>query len=107
MNPLLAIDIDGSIYPCDYFWKNTDFKIGNIFEMSLDEASESKNNFRNYRNVENIEECGICDWKRFCGRGCPGGSETQKNRTDIKSFIAIIMELCWNMLQGKFLLSIK
>lgn len=74
MNPLLAVDIDGSIYPCDYFWNNDSFKIGTIFEMRLDEAAKSEKNFRNYRHIDDINECDICDWKRFCGGGCPGGN---------------------------------
>lgn len=36
--PLLAIDIDGSIYPCDFFWENHAYRIGNISDTSLSGA---------------------------------------------------------------------
>lgn len=84
-NPLLAIDIHGSIYPCDYFWGNKDFKIGNILEMSFDEAASSKKNFRNAREIEDIENCIACDWKRFCSGGCPGSYMDSKKDSTKKS----------------------
>ncbi|MBU3896709.1 MAG: radical SAM protein [Nanoarchaeota archaeon] len=73
-HPLLAIDIDGSIYPCDYLWGNSNYKIGNIVEMSLKDALNSSRNYRCYRDVNNISHCVSCSWKLFCGGGCPGGS---------------------------------
>lgn len=71
-NPLLAIDVDGSVYPCDYFWGNQDFKVGDIFSNSLDEIASSDMNFRNSQGVKDIPECSPCDWKQFCGGGCAG-----------------------------------
>ncbi len=84
-HPLLAIDIDGSIYPCDYLWENKEYRIGNIFEMSLKDSMNSKKNFRVYRDVGNIEECNVCNWKRFCGGGCPGGSISIGRGLEVKS----------------------
>jgi len=71
-NPLLAIDYDGTIYPCDHFWEDSRFSIGNIEEMTLDEASKSLKNFRNNKEFGELENCVTCDWKRVCGGGCPG-----------------------------------
>ncbi|MCK5149583.1 radical SAM protein [Candidatus Pacearchaeota archaeon] len=73
--PILAIDSDGTIYPCDFFWGNEEYKIGNIFKMSLKEALISEKNMRCFRNVNEIPTCGdACNWKRFCGGGCPGSN---------------------------------
>ena len=73
-NPLLAIDIDGSVYPCDYFWEKSEFRIGDIFNDSLDDLASKNTNFRNYRKIEDIKKCSECDWKVFCGGGCPGSA---------------------------------
>jgi uncharacterized protein len=83
--PIIAIDYDGSIYPCDYFWGKELYRIGNIFDMPLKSATNSNKNFRVYRDVDNIRECSRCIWKRFCGGGCPGGTEAFKYTIESKS----------------------
>ena len=85
-HPLLAIDIDGTIYPCDYVWGKKEYSIGNILNDSLYEAMNSNNNFRVSRNVDNIEECNKCNWKHFCGGGCPGSSIASGRNLESKSF---------------------
>lgn len=72
-NPLIAIDVDGYIYPCDHFWGEQNFVIGHINNMSLDNASKSLKNFRNNMEFNNLENCFSCNWKRICSGGCPGG----------------------------------
>lgn len=72
MHPLIGIDIDGSIYPCDMFWDREEFKIGDIFQMRLDESFNCLKNFRTYRNPREIDQCSSCDWLTFCGAECPG-----------------------------------
>lgn len=72
--PLMGIDINGEIYPCDFFWGREEYKIGNIKENSISEGIESPANFRNYRNFDSLEDCISCDWKTYCGSGCPGSS---------------------------------
>lgn len=83
--PILAIDYDGSIFPCDFFWEKESYKIGNIFDMSLKDAINSNKNLRVYKDINNIKECSPCDWKRFCGGGCPGGAVAYKNTIESKS----------------------
>jgi len=85
-HPLMAVDIDGSIYPCDFFCGIEEYKIGNIFSDSLEESFNSKKNFRVYRNIETIEECSECDWKRFCGGGCAGISVLEGRGITSKSY---------------------
>ena len=40
--------------------------------MSLRDSFNSNKNFRVYRNITSLEDCVSCDWKRYCGAGCPG-----------------------------------
>lgn len=72
--PLMGVDIDGEIYPCDFFWGKGDYGVGNVEEKSIQEGLESSLNFRNYRDFSSLGECAPCDWKSYCGAGCPGSS---------------------------------
>lgn len=74
IHPLIGIDIDGSIYPCDLFWGMEDYKIGNIFDMRLEDSFNHPRNFRTYRTIDNIPSCLSCRWQKFCGGECPGSS---------------------------------
>ncbi len=74
IHPLMAIDTQGDIYPCDFFWGRKEYKVGNIFQNSLIESFNFPLNFRVSRTTKNIEECSLCDWEKFCGAGCPGSS---------------------------------
>lgn len=74
IHPLLGIDINGDIYPCDFFWGKKAYKMGNILEIELSDCFNSLQNIRVYRDANQIEGCAPCDWKMFCGGGCPGGS---------------------------------
>lgn len=75
-NAILALDTKCNLYPCDIFrnkfaeeFKICDFEnIGNITKMLS--SSHVIQCLRN-RNVDNIPECMYCQWKRFCGGGCP------------------------------------
>ena len=69
-HPLLAIDINGDIYPCDFFWGQKEKIIGNI---TKDSFKSILNNPKNPR-MKDIDEsdCKICDWRRLCGGGCLG-----------------------------------
>ena len=72
--PLVAVDIDGSIYPCDFFWGREEYKMGHIDEDMLMDAINSHKNMRHYRDIGSLEDCLECNWKLFCGAGCPGSS---------------------------------
>lgn len=84
--PILAIDYDGSIYPCDYFWGSEYFKIGNVFDMDFETSLQSKKNLRNVRSINDFRECCKCNWKRFCGGGCMGATATLTGDIIGKSF---------------------
>jgi len=84
-HPLIAIDIDGSIYPCDYFWGREDYQIGNISDTPLKDCLNSCKNFRVYRDISMLEDCSYCDWRAFCGGGCPGMSTIEGKGISAKS----------------------
>lgn len=69
-HPLLAVDIDGEIYPCDFFWGKKDKSLGNIMDTSFESILNSPKNFR--KNSIEFSVCGNCDWKKVCGGGCAG-----------------------------------
>ncbi len=60
---MLGFDIDGSVYSCDYFTGEPDFKIGNIFEMERVKDTINKGIFTQgllNRDVNSIQECSVC-----------------------------------------------
>tara|TARA_Y100000310_G_scaffold149036_1_gene148351 strand:+ start:4659 stop:5909 length:1251 start_codon:yes stop_codon:yes gene_type:complete len=72
--PLIGIDIHGEIYPCDFFWGREEYRVGDIEEDTIQDGITSPANFRLYRDIGELEDCVVCDWKTFCGSGCPGSS---------------------------------
>jgi len=83
--PLVGIDVNGDIYPCDYFWGNKNYLLGNIFTQSLASVVNQPNDFRTYRNVNIISGCSTCNWRRFCGGGCPGALVLKRKYIGSKS----------------------
>ncbi|GHT41881.1 thioether cross-link-forming SCIFF peptide maturase [Bacteroidia bacterium] len=75
---ILALDIDGAIYPCDEFISDEkNFSIGNINEIdSLDKALKNSSVIRQCleHKIENIKECSKCVWKKLCPYHCAGNS---------------------------------
>jgi uncharacterized protein len=68
IQPLLAVDYDGNVYPCDYFWKDKNLAIGNIKKQSVKSMLNSQGNLR-MRDI-NKTGCFDCTWKSNCGGGC-------------------------------------
>ncbi|RLJ07404.1 MAG: hypothetical protein DRP12_02280, partial [Candidatus Aenigmatarchaeota archaeon] len=68
-HPLLAIDLDGKVYPCDSFFGEEGMKLGDI-ENGFEKIIEEGNKIRYNRSIDQIENCNKCNWKRFCGGGC-------------------------------------
>ena len=74
---MLGFDIDVSLYSCDYFIGNLDFKIGNIYEIDDIKSWIHKNiSAQNLskRNIDSIRECRICTWKNICTYHCASDS---------------------------------
>lgn len=67
-HPILAVDINGDIYPCDYFFGNAKYKMGNIQTESFTDVLNSKRNHRSQPIEDTV--CSGCNIKRICGGGC-------------------------------------
>ena len=67
-HPLLAVDTDGDVYPCDFFWGDKRKVVGNV----LIDSFESMLNHPNNPRMIPIErtDCSECDWRNLCGGGC-------------------------------------
>lgn len=73
---IIAIDSDGSIYPCQTMIQ-TDYKITNVKEtnwLSILKESSITAKFQN-RAVYNIKGCNTCPIRHLCGGGCSAISE--------------------------------
>ena len=67
-HPILAVDLNGDIYPCDYFFGDAKYAIGNIMKESFSDMLNSKRSFRS-RSIDD-SACKDCDIKMICGGGC-------------------------------------
>jgi sulfatase maturation enzyme AslB (radical SAM superfamily) len=54
IHPLIAIDYDGEVYPCDYFFGNKKVRIGNIYTQDIRELAQSDANPR-MRDINRTE----------------------------------------------------
>jgi uncharacterized protein len=63
----VAVTPEGDIYPCHQFVGNEEFKLGTIFEGSIDERISDK--FKN-AHIYKKEECMNCWAKFYCSGGC-------------------------------------
>ncbi len=77
----LALDPEGNLYPCQLF-QHPDYKVGNVSEMSLREATESPRLLETLRAATSrrcmVEACKSCNWRNFCQGSCPGSVYWQK-----------------------------
>lgn len=62
---MVAVNIDGTMYPCHRFVGQEDTAIGNIEAKNLDVDS-----FVNNTYIENFEKCASCWCKNLCIGGC-------------------------------------
>jgi len=105
---ILALNIDGTIYPCDEFISDDKkFSIGNVNEIdNLDKALKNSLIVKQCleHRIENIKECNKCIWKKLCSYHCAGNSYffTGKLNTPTskcsfyKKFIPMTIELLYN-----------
>ncbi len=66
-NEYVAVDPDGSIYPCHQFVGKEEWKLGNVFDGELSE--EIRDVFAKC-NIYTKEHCSDCWCKFFCSGGC-------------------------------------
>jgi uncharacterized protein len=63
---LIAIDIEGDIYPCPSFIGHEKFIMGNIDDINF----QKLRNFARSTHISNKNKCLSCDIKNICGGGC-------------------------------------
>jgi radical SAM protein with 4Fe4S-binding SPASM domain len=77
----LALDPEGNIYPCQLF-QQPEYKVGNVSEMSLREATESPRLLETLRDAASrkyvVEACKSCNWRNFCQGSCSASVQWQK-----------------------------
>jgi radical SAM protein with 4Fe4S-binding SPASM domain len=74
-NAFPRISPDGWIF-ADQLWVDTDWALGNVRDMTIDEAFRSERFHEHLRlfrqRAEVIDECRSCPWVELCGGGHPG-----------------------------------
>ncbi|HEU5952468.1 TPA: PapB family radical SAM/SPASM ranthipeptide maturase [Streptococcus pneumoniae] len=65
-NNMVAVDIDGKLYPCHRFVGLADFIIGDVNNNKYD----SKKNYLTDWDLANFSECLTCIARNSCGGGC-------------------------------------
>ncbi len=77
----LALDPEGNFYPCQLF-QSRGYRVGNIHEMSLREATESHELLSTIRAAASrkyvVEDCKSCHWRNLCQGSCPASVLWQK-----------------------------
>lgn len=83
----IAIDSDGSVYPCGKFAGIQEFKFGNIIKNSLSEILQSRK-YSEYLSIAGYlpSECINCRWLRVCNNGCTYDRYTGGGFKDISPF---------------------
>ncbi len=67
----LAVTPEGDIYPCHQFVGNEDFKMGNVFDGTLD--ADIRSMFEK-SNIYTKDKCENCFAKFYCSGGCPANA---------------------------------
>lgn len=99
---MIALDVNGDIYPCEEMIGKPEFVIGNLNQDTMRSALENHSlvSALRSRHVDDIPECSTCTWKQLCHGGCVHKSYTHFKRLDRKSehcayYKRIYRELIW------------
>jgi uncharacterized protein len=67
------VDPDGDLFPCEKMIAQPEHRAGSVFEEASLAAVRSLPAMVRVRErtVQAIPECRGCDWRAFCGGGCP------------------------------------
>lgn len=82
---IVAVNADGTIYPCQSFVGRSEMACGNILDVDWLEATE-RNQVRRYVAnlcVDTIDACRGCDVRYLCGGGCPSIAERVYGSADV------------------------
>lgn len=67
-HPILAVDIDGTVYPCDFFWGYKHWSLGNVLDTPMKAMLSHPCNPRS--SAIELTPCWSCDFRHICGGGC-------------------------------------
>jgi radical SAM protein with 4Fe4S-binding SPASM domain len=74
----LRMDPHGDLYPCQCFHFGTEFRLGNIREVNLQEVVRGERLKGIIESCiarpDRISGCDQCRWRNFCGAGCMGNA---------------------------------
>jgi len=100
---LMAIDVNGDIFPCHSFIYKPDWKMGNLDEGITNK--EIVNLFKN-SNSDTIEKCIKCPIRYYCSKRCFADSVMREGRVDAvnenrcrieKAFYEAAMYIYWEI----------
>ncbi|MEM4229223.1 MAG: SPASM domain-containing protein [Thermoproteota archaeon] len=69
---MFAISASGDVYPCGGFESFPEMRLGNVFDMEINEILQSDiAKLLRSRDVNKINPCNSCAFKRLCCANCP------------------------------------
>jgi radical SAM protein with 4Fe4S-binding SPASM domain len=83
------IDCQGNVWPCQLF-VDGQFAVGNIKEKPLESVLNGDRYGRLFSDcsarVDTVAECKGCEWKAFCGGGCPAFAYAERETLHARDF---------------------
>ena len=97
----MGIEPNGDLYPCVFFPRNEELKLGNLVEDDFEKIWKENNLLINLRNKELLQDnCGSCESRNICG-GCRARAYTYFNDVQAPDPGCIKNEAKWIELKNK------
>ena len=97
----MGIEPNGDLYPCVFFPRTEELKLGNLMNDDFDLVWKENNLLFDLRNKDLLQDnCGICESKNICG-GCRARAYTYFNDVQAPDPGCINNEGKWNELKNK------
>ena len=82
----IVVESNGDVYSCDFF-VGKEWKLGNIFEMSIEELSgKVKSQFGKLKKITPLD-CESCKWNFICHNGCLWFRWVKNGRMEEKDYL--------------------
>ena len=99
----MGIEPNGDLYPCVFFPRNEELKLGNLVEDDFEKIWKENNLLVNLRNKDLLQDnCGSCESRNICG-GCRARAYTYFNDVQAPNPGCIKNEAKWIELKNKLL----
>jgi radical SAM protein with 4Fe4S-binding SPASM domain len=97
----MGIEPNGDLYPCVFFPRNEELKLGNLVDDDFEKIWKENNLLTNLRNKELLQDnCGSCESRNICG-GCRARAYTYFNDVQAPDPGCIKNEAKWIELKNK------